>query len=121
MSNQSERNYPTFKRELLAIKWAVVNRFRTYLYGRKFFILTDHKPLTYLFSTPNPNSILVRWRIELEEFDYTIIYKPGKKIPHADALSRVEIPSNEKCVNAVTRAQQKFSNSKNISKSKNIQ
>lgn len=47
--NKAERNYPTIEKELLAIVWAV-KHFRPYLYGRSFKILTDHKPLIYLFS-----------------------------------------------------------------------
>ncbi|EFA11802.1 Retrovirus-related Pol polyprotein from transposon 17.6-like Protein [Tribolium castaneum] len=47
----------------------------------------------------NPNSRLVKWRLRLEEFDYTIKYKKGKENSVADALSRIEINIREKINN----------------------
>lgn len=88
--NKAESNYSTIERELLAIVWAV-KHFRPYLFGRKFKIVTDHKPLTWLFSIKDPGSRLVRWRLKLEEYDYEIIYKAGKINTNADALSRPPI------------------------------
>lgn len=85
--NETEQRYSTIERELLAIKWSI-QHFRPYLFGRKFTIATDHQPLTWLFSVKDPGSRLVRWRLALEEYDYKIVYKPGKKNQNADALSR---------------------------------
>lgn len=87
--NSHEINYSTIEKELLAIIWAT-KYFRPYLFGRKFTIETDHKPLTWLFSIKEPNSKLVRWRLKLSEFDYEIKYKKGTKNTNADALSRIE-------------------------------
>jgi len=42
--NKAEQNYNTIEKELLAIVWAV-KHFRPYVYGTKFLIITDHKPL----------------------------------------------------------------------------
>lgn len=86
----SEINYSTIEKELLAIVWAT-RYFRPYLFGHKFKIITDHKPLTWIMSLKEPNSKLVRWRLKLEEFDYEIIYKKGKLNTNADALSRIKI------------------------------
>lgn len=85
--NEHEIHYSTTEKELLAIVWST-QYFRPYLYGRKFKILTDHKPLQWLFSLKEPNSKLVRWRLRLEEYDYEIQYKPGTLNSNADALSR---------------------------------
>ena len=85
--NPTEINYPTHEKELLAIVWAC-KYFRPYLFGHKFVINTDHKPLVWLFSLKQPNSRLIRWRLMLDEFDYTIKYKKGKENQAADALSR---------------------------------
>ncbi|KAJ3654355.1 hypothetical protein Zmor_013548 [Zophobas morio] len=72
--NETEQKYSTIEKELLAIVWAT-KYFRPYLYGRKFTIYTDHRPLQWLFSLKEPNSKLVRWRLKLEEYDYDIVYK----------------------------------------------
>ena len=92
--NRAEINYSTIERELLAIVWCV-RHFRPYLYGRKFKIATDHRPLTWLFNVKDPGLRLVRWRLFLEEYEYEIIYKPGKMNTNADALSRIRINSEE--------------------------
>jgi hypothetical protein len=99
--NQAEQNYSTIEKELTAIVWAC-KYFRPYLLGRNFIIITDHKPLTWVFSVKDPSSRLLRWRLLLEEYDYTVVYKAGKKNVNADALSRhpvimtVMITSKEK-------------------------
>lgn len=85
--NKAESNYSTIERELLAIVWAV-KHFRPYLYGRKFNILTDHKPLIWVMNIKDPGSRLVRWRLKLEEYEYHMEHKAGKANTNADALSR---------------------------------
>lgn len=85
----SETNYSTIEKELLAIVWAT-KYFRPYLYGQKFLIVTDHRPLTWIMSLKDPNSKLIRWRLKLEEYNYEIIYKKGKCNTNADALSRIQ-------------------------------
>jgi hypothetical protein len=51
--------------------------FRQYLYGRKFTIVTDHRPLTWIFNVKDPSSTLLRWRLKLEEYEYEVVYKKG--------------------------------------------
>lgn len=91
--NKAELNYSTIEKELLAICWSV-KHFRPYLYGRKFTIVTDHKPLTWLFSIKDPGSRLIRFRLKLEEYEYNIVHKAGKNNTNADALSRMYPISN---------------------------
>jgi hypothetical protein len=74
--NNAERYYSTIERELLAI-FRSFKQFRQYLLGRKFTIVTDHKPLTWVFNIKDPSSRLLRYRLKLVEFDYDITYKPG--------------------------------------------
>ncbi|KAJ2952044.1 hypothetical protein O0L34_g4305 [Tuta absoluta] len=88
--NDSEMNYSTIEKELLAIVWST-KYFRPYLFGRQFKIITDHKPLQWLLQTKEPNSRLTRWKLKLAEYNFTIIYKKGKSNTNADALSRIEI------------------------------
>lgn len=85
--NKAEQNYSTIEKESLAIIYCV-NHFRPYLYGNKFTIMTDHKPLEWLHSVKGPISRLIRWRLKLAEYDYRVIYKAGKTNCNADALSR---------------------------------
>jgi len=85
--SRAEQNYNTTEKELLAIVWAV-KHFRPYVYGTKFKIVTDHKPLIWLFNVNDPGSRLIRWRLKLEEYDYEIIHKAGRANSNADALSR---------------------------------
>lgn len=42
----------------------------------------------------DPSSKLVRWRLKLEEYQYEIVYKPGKLNANADGLSRNPILYN---------------------------
>lgn len=86
--NKSELNYGTIEKELLAVVWAI-KHFRPYLYGRKFDLETDHRPLVYLFSMKEPSSRLTKFRLALEEYDFSITYIPGKDNVLADALSRM--------------------------------
>ncbi|HBK83635.1 MAG TPA: hypothetical protein DDZ41_08570, partial [Flavobacterium sp.] len=102
--NTAERHYPTIKKECLAIIFAV-RKFRPYIYGRKFIIITDHRPLVWLKNIANPASILIRWRLELEEYDYEIKHKSGILNSNADALSRI-CPQSSDC-NVATRAKYK--------------
>ncbi|CAK1593440.1 unnamed protein product [Parnassius mnemosyne] len=88
--SDTESRYSTIERELLAVIWAV-KHFRPYLYGRKFVIYTDHRPLVWLYSLKEPNSKLTRWRLRLQEYDFEIIYKNGKQNTNADALSRIKV------------------------------
>jgi len=86
--NDTETKYSTIEKELLAIVWAC-KYFRPYLFGRKFKIYCDHKPLAYLFKMKEPNTKILRWKLKLEEYDYEIIYKKGTHNTNADALSRI--------------------------------
>lgn len=92
--NKSECSYSTIEKEMLAIVWAV-KYFRPYLFGRKFKIYSDHRPLQWLFSLKEPNSKLVRWRLKLAEYEYEIIYKKGSLNKNCDALSRIQLNLNE--------------------------
>jgi len=85
--NSAERNYSVPEREALAVVWGI-SHFRPYLYGRKFYVLTDHQPITYLKSMKDPKGRFARWLQELSGYDYDISYKPGKMHNDADALSR---------------------------------
>ena len=90
----SEKNYPAHKLEFLALKWAVSEKFRDYLYGSKFEVLTDNNPLTYVLTTAKLDATGQRWVASLCDYDFVIKYRSGRKNIDADSLSRV--PSSEK-------------------------
>ena len=86
----AEKNYSTTE-DLLAIVWGC-KQFRQYLYGRKCAVLTDHKPLTWVFNVKDPSSRLLRWRLKLGECDYDTVHKPRVRNTNANALSRIYMP-----------------------------
>lgn len=90
--SDTERNYATNEKEMLAIVWALQN-LRNFIYGHKVLIYTDHQPLTFTVSPKNNNAKLKRWKSFIEEHDHEIYYKPGKSNVVADALSRIQINS----------------------------
>lgn len=83
--NDAQSRYSAVELELLAIIWSV-EWFRSYLYGRKFYIFTDHKPLVFLFSNKNMNSRLHRWRLTLMEYQFEVIHRDGRSNYGPDAL-----------------------------------
>jgi len=93
--NRAEKNYSTIEKELLAIVWGM-RYFRPYLYGRKFTVVTDHKPLTWIMNMKDPGSRLLRWQIKLEEYDYEVVYRKRALNTNADALSRISSLTGEK-------------------------
>ena len=86
--NSAETNYTTSEKELLAIVWAT-RYFGPYLYGRRFKVVTDHRPLVWVMNVKDPGTRLMRWRIQLAEYDYEIVHKHGAQNTNADALSRI--------------------------------
>ena len=68
-----------------------IRHFRHHLEGRKFFVWTDHKPLTYALH----NSIAchspreIRHLDSICQFTTDIRHVSGKENPVADALSRI--------------------------------
>ncbi|CAD7078364.1 unnamed protein product [Hermetia illucens] len=92
--NVHERNYSPIEKELLAIVWDT-KYFRPYLYGIKFEIKTDHRPLVWLQSLKDPDSKTLRWRIKLNEYNFNISYVKGKENQVADFLSRSNTDQNE--------------------------
>ena len=82
-----EKNYPTHDLELLAVVYAL-KRWRHYLLGRLFQLVTDHKSLKWIFTQPDLNMRQRRWVEFLQEFEFEIKFRPGKENAAADALSR---------------------------------
>ena len=71
--------------------------------GRKFTVISDHKPLKFLFDPKKEipkftSARIQRWAIELMGLDFDILHCRGVKNLQADALSRLKFqdePSND--------------------------
>ena len=97
----SEKNYPQIEKEALALVFGV-KRFHQYLYGRKFCLITDHKPLTTILASdqaiPSLSAArLQRWAILLSAYRYDIRFRRTQDHANADGLSRlpVSVPPGE--------------------------
>lgn len=91
---EPEKNYHLHsgKLEFLAMKWAICERFREYLYyAPSFVVYTDNNPLTYVLTTAKLNATTHRWVAELADFNFSIRYRPGKHNGDADGLSRMPL------------------------------
>ena len=84
----TQARYPQIDREALSIYWAV-KRFHIFVYGKEFKVITDHKPLVSLFnnSSSKPSARIERWLMELQQYRFTVEYRPGASNP-ADYASR---------------------------------
>ena len=84
----AETRYANIERELLAIVFAC-QRFSTYLLGRSFVAESDHRPreMIAMKNLANAPPCLQRMLLELQRYDVTIKYQPGKEMQLANALS----------------------------------
>lgn len=96
---KAERNYSQLEKEALALVFGVT-KFRDYLFGNRFTLVTDHKPLTALFhperAIPQMAAARVqRWALLLAAYQYDLEYRKGDHNGNADALSRLPLPAQE--------------------------
>ena len=89
---KSERNYAQIEKEALALIFGV-SKFHQFLYGRRFTLVTDHKPLKTILGSKNKIPPLAaarmqRWALTLSAYVYDIEFRPTGKHENADGLSR---------------------------------
>ncbi|OIR56751.1 MAG: uncharacterized protein A8A55_2499, partial [Amphiamblys sp. WSBS2006] len=85
----AEKNYGITELECLSVVWTL-EKFRYYLVGRQFKVVTDHRALEWLDSHKDSNSKLMRWALQLQDFgDFTIQFRAGKDHGNADGISRL--------------------------------
>lgn len=95
--NQHEENYGISELEALAIVYAV-SKFRSFLLGKHFQVLTDHSALSVLNNKTPTSARLRRWALILQEFDYNIVYTRGQLQADVDCFSRAPIDPPDEMV-----------------------
>jgi hypothetical protein len=83
--NDTESRWSTIEQEAFAIFFCITS-LSHYLLGHHFIVETDHRNLMYLSKSTVPK--LIRWRLRLQEFTFSVVHISGKSNVVADALSR---------------------------------
>ena len=86
--SSAQRNWAAIEREAFGVVYAL-KKLHCYLWGSKFEIHTDHKPLTALFRSEIKNTKIQRWAVQIAEYSAPILYHRGKLNVRADMLSRI--------------------------------
>ena len=91
----SEKNYAQFEKEALALIFGV-RKFHKFLYGRRFILYTNHKPLTAILGLkktgpPLAAARLQRWALLLAAYNYQIEFKPTRAHAIADGLPQLPL------------------------------
>ncbi|XP_055620700.1 uncharacterized protein K02A2.6-like isoform X2 [Toxorhynchites rutilus septentrionalis] len=89
--NSAQKRYPILHLEALALV-CTIKKFHKFLFGQKFKVYTDHKPLVGIFGKSGSNSLFVtrlqRYIMELSIYDFEIAYRASKHMGNADFCSR---------------------------------
>ena len=89
--NHSEARHHIVEKEAYAII-ECVRKWRHFLAGRHFTVITDQRAVTFMFNTGLKGKIknekILRWRMELLPYSFDIQHRPGSDNIVADALSR---------------------------------
>ena len=87
---------PHIEKEALSIIVGV-KKFHKYLYGSKFQLMTDHKPLVTILGPQTAVHTLaalrmLRWELILQAYQYDIEYRKSEQQANVDMLSRLPDP-----------------------------
>ena len=88
---KTEQIYQNLEQEALEKIWGM-ERFHYFLYGKEFTLETDQKPLVSIYKKDMVDISPRVQRLTVRSFPYLpfkVVYKKGKDIPVADALSQV--------------------------------
>ena len=82
-----QQRYSTIEKEALALVLSARN-FSVYFGSQPVTVYTDHSPLQFIQRMANYNNKLLRWAIELQQYNFHIVHRPGKQNLIPDILSR---------------------------------
>lgn len=102
----TEAKYDSYQLEALAIIRAV-EKFRTYLLGIEFKIVTDCKAFEKTLHKKDVPTKVARWALMLEEYQYTVEHRSATRMKHVDALSRAAVMTVDDKLTSVIKAKQK--------------
>jgi hypothetical protein len=100
---EEEKNYSTTEREALAIVWAI-NKFRGYIEETSVVVITDHQPLRWLMTLKSPTGRLARWALQLQPYNLSIEYTPGRANALAAMLSHPAMPEENAELSSALRS-----------------
>jgi len=89
--NETEQRYHINEKEGMAVFWAIHKKYRRFLQGRHFRVITDSKTLESMIKKLTPqwqSARIARWVMALQEYDYIVEHRAGSLNVVADALSR---------------------------------
>lgn len=84
----AERKYYTTEKECLAVIRSI-DKFRPYVEGVKFVVITDHASLLWLLKLKDLSGRVGRWALRLQAHDFELKHRKGKFMVVPDALFRV--------------------------------
>ena len=95
----SERNYAQLEKEALALIFGI-KKFHQYLFGRRFTLITDHKPLMTILGPKKTipqlaAARLQRWALLLSAYDYQLEFRSSQNHSNADGLSRLPLKTEK--------------------------
>ena len=78
-AERNDKNYSSFKLELLALKWAITDKFKDYLWGAQVTVFTDNNPLVHL-QTARLGATEQRWVAQLANYSYEVRYRQHARL-----------------------------------------
>lgn len=93
----AESKWHSYELETLAVL-ETLKRFRVYLVGKPFKVITDCQSLKMASEKRNLVPRIARWWLQLQEFNFEVQHRPGHKMAHVDALSRNPVENQEELV-----------------------
>ena len=105
--SEAETRYAQIEKEALALTWAL-EKFSEYVLGKTVVLKTDHKPLVPILGKKSLDQLpprVLRFRLRLMRFQYTIHHVPGKTLYTADTLSRAPLREPHEVNNSQSAAE----------------